>query len=90
VDDQEDVFERVRREPDPVRQARLAGELISLYQQRSVELARLRREAINRAAEQKGISFSAIAAELGSPGAGSARSGRPPHRPSVRYSASAR
>jgi transcriptional regulator with XRE-family HTH domain len=65
VGDQEDAFERVRREPDPVRQARLAGELISLYQQRSVELARLRREAINRAAEQKGISFSAIAAQLG-------------------------
>jgi len=65
VGDQEDVFERVRREPDPVRQARMAGELITLYQQRSVELARLRREAINRAAEEKGISFSAIAAELG-------------------------
>jgi hypothetical protein len=61
----EDVFERVRREPDPVRQARLAGELITLDQQRSVELARLRREAINRAAEQKGFSFSAIAAQLG-------------------------
>lgn len=59
------MFERVRREPDPVRQARLAGELITLYQQRSVELARLRKEAINRAAEQEGISFSAIAAQLG-------------------------
>jgi hypothetical protein len=63
--DQEDVFERVRREPDPVRQARMAGELITLYQQRAVELARLRKEAINRAAEEKGISFSAIAAEIG-------------------------
>ena len=59
------MFERVRREPDPVRQARLAGELITIYQQRAVELARLRKEAINRAAEQKGMSFSAIAAELG-------------------------
>lgn len=59
------MFDRVRREPDPVRQARLAGELITLYQQRSVELARLRREAINRAAAEKGISYSAIAAELG-------------------------
>lgn len=59
------MFDRVRREPDPVRQAKLAGELITLYQQRSVELARLRREAINRAADQTGVSFSAIAAELG-------------------------
>ncbi|BBH66463.1 hypothetical protein ACTI_31480 [Actinoplanes sp. OR16] len=59
------MFERVQREADPVRQARLAGELITLYQQRSVELARLRREAINRAAEEKSISFSAIASELG-------------------------
>jgi hypothetical protein len=65
VGDQEDVFERIRREPDPVVQARLAGELITLYQQRSVELARLRREAINRAAQQMGLSFSAIAAQLG-------------------------
>jgi hypothetical protein len=60
-----DQFERVRREPDPLRQAKLASELISTYQQRSVELARLRREAINRAADERGLSFSSIAAELG-------------------------
>ena len=59
------MFERVRREADPVRQAQMAGELITLYQQRSVELARLRKEAINRAAEQTGMSFSAIANQLG-------------------------
>jgi hypothetical protein len=58
-------FERVRREPDPIRQARLAGELITVYQQRAVELARLRKEAINRAAAEQGISYSAIASELG-------------------------
>ncbi|GGM49875.1 hypothetical protein GCM10011608_38450 [Micromonospora sonchi] len=58
-------FERVRSETDPLRQAKLASELIALYQQRSVELARLRKEAINRAASEGGISYSAIAAELG-------------------------
>jgi transcriptional regulator with XRE-family HTH domain len=62
VDDQ---FERVRREVDPLRQAQLAGELIATYQQRSVELARLRREAINRAREEKGLNFAAIAGKLG-------------------------
>lgn len=60
----DEQFDRVRREPDPLRQAKLAGELIAVYQQRSVELARLRKEAINRAAVERGISFSAIAAEL--------------------------
>ena len=49
--DDDDVVERVRQEPDPIRRARLAGELINTYQQRSVELARLRKEAINAAAE---------------------------------------
>jgi hypothetical protein len=60
-----DQFERVRSESDPLRQAKLASELIALYQQRSVELARLRKEAINRAASERGISYSSIAAELG-------------------------
>ena len=59
------MFKRVRREADPLRQAKLAGELITTYQQRSVELARLRKEAINRAAAERGMSFSRIAAELG-------------------------
>lgn len=60
-----DAFDRVRRESDPLRQAKMAGELITIYQQRSVELSRLRREAINRAAAARGISYSAIASELG-------------------------
>ncbi|GGQ70240.1 hypothetical protein [Couchioplanes azureus] len=60
-----DAFDQVRREPDPLRQAKLAGELIAQYQQRSVELARLRKEAINRAANERGLSYSNIAAELG-------------------------
>ncbi len=65
MEDADDQFARVRREPDPLRQARLAGELIGVYQQRSVELARLRKEAINRAAAERGLSYSGIAAELG-------------------------
>lgn len=55
----------MRGETDPLRQAKLASELIALYQQRSVELARLRKEAINRAASERNLSYSAIAAELG-------------------------
>jgi hypothetical protein len=60
-----DRFDEIRRESDPLRQAKMAGELITIYQQRSVELSRLRREAINRAAIERGLSFSAIASELG-------------------------
>lgn len=60
-----DRFERIRREPDPLRRAKLAGELITIYQQRSVELARLRKEAINEAAAERGMSYSSIATELG-------------------------
>jgi hypothetical protein len=65
VDETESLFSRVRREPDALRQAKMAGELITIYQQRSVELARLRKEAINRAAEAPGMNFSAVAAALG-------------------------
>ncbi|MGA3526804.1 hypothetical protein [Melissospora conviva] len=65
MDEATDQFERVRREADPLRQAKMAGELIAIYQQRSVELARLRKEAINRAAVEGNLSYSAIAAKLG-------------------------
>lgn len=65
VDSADDLFERVRDEPDPIRQARLASELIVIYQQRGVELARLRKEAIGRANRTKGLNFAAIAAEIG-------------------------
>ena len=60
-----DPFDRVRREPDPLTRARLAGELIATYQQRSIELARVRKEAINQAATGQGLTFSGIARELG-------------------------
>jgi hypothetical protein len=63
-DPADDLFERVQREPDPLRQAQLAGELIAVYQQRSVELARLRKAAINRARLEKGLNFAAIAQRL--------------------------
>lgn len=49
---------------DPVARARLAGELINAYQQQGVELARIRKEAINIAAAEHGLSFSEIAQQL--------------------------
>lgn len=58
-------FQQVREEQDPISQARGATELINLYQQRGVELARLRKDAINRAALERGMTFSAIAQEIG-------------------------
>lgn len=60
-----DPFEVVRRESDPLHQARMAGDLMSLYRQRGYELARIRRDAINRVVEQRGGTFSAVGAELG-------------------------
>lgn len=62
IDD--DPVQHVRSVRDPIERARLAGELINAYQQRSVELARIRKEAINAAAET-GQSFAAIADRLG-------------------------
>lgn len=60
-----DEFDRVLAEPDPLRQARAATELMALYQQRGVELARLRKEAITRAADENDMTLTAVAAELG-------------------------
>ncbi|HET9647823.1 MAG TPA: hypothetical protein VFP34_06285 [Microlunatus sp.] len=58
-------FESVRAERDPLAQARHATELIALYQQRSVELARLRKQAIEQAVRDTGMSFSAVAQSVG-------------------------
>lgn len=55
----------MRRESDPLRQARLATDLLGTYQQRSVELARLRRDAIEAAATGQGLTYSAVASALG-------------------------
>jgi hypothetical protein len=65
VNDPNDPFEAIRRESNPLRRAKLAGELITLYQQRGIELARLRKEAINQAASLPGMNFSTVAKELG-------------------------
>ncbi len=58
-------FEAARAETDPVLQAQRATELITEYQQRSTELARLRRDAINRAVRESGLSYTEIAHRVG-------------------------
>lgn len=63
--DGDDEFETVRRDRDPRRQGRRATELLVVYQQRIIELARLRREAIRRLQEDEGLSYAAVAGELG-------------------------
>lgn len=60
-----DDFESVRRDPDPVRRGRRATELLITYQQRATELARLRREAIEQAHRDQGMSYTEIATALG-------------------------
>ena len=51
-----DPFDEVRAEIDPLRRAQRAGELITTYQQRSTELARLRRAAIDELARNGAMS----------------------------------
>lgn len=58
-------FAALRREPDPIRRGRRATELLTLYQQRSAELARLRRAAIEEARSERGMNYAQIAAALG-------------------------
>lgn len=60
-----DEFEKVRHEADAVKQAREATSLLNLYQQRGHELARLRREAINRAAQESGATYADLAKLVG-------------------------
>lgn len=60
-----DPFDEVRREPDPVARGRRATELLTVYQQRSAELARLRREAVDAAHRDLGMNFTQIAAAMG-------------------------
>jgi hypothetical protein len=61
----EDDFERVRREPDPVARGRQATALLALYQQRSTELARIRRVAIEEARDVLGGSYTEVAKAFG-------------------------
>ena len=60
-----DEFADVRRDPDPIRRGRRATELLALYQQRSTELARLRREALEEAHRDLGLPYNQIATSLG-------------------------
>ena len=60
-----DDFDDVRRDPDPIRRGRRATELLTLYQQRAAELARLRRAAIEDAHRDLGMSYTQIAAAMG-------------------------
>jgi len=60
-----DEFDDVRRDPDPIRRGRRATELLTVYQQRAAELARLRRAAIEDAHQSRGMSYTQIAAAMG-------------------------
>ncbi|MGF1653998.1 MAG: hypothetical protein ACFCUP_11870 [Actinomycetales bacterium] len=59
-----DPFEQARREPDPAERARQATRLLAQYQQRSAELARLRREAVDEL-QRQGLSYAEVAARIG-------------------------
>lgn len=61
----DDEFESVRRDLDARRQGRRATELLAVYQQRTIELARLRKEAVRRLQTEEGLSYAAVAAEFG-------------------------
>ena len=63
--DVDDEFHALRLEPDPVRRGRRATDLLATYQQRSVELARVRRAAIEEARDQLGGSYSEVARAFG-------------------------
>ncbi|MFD7307653.1 hypothetical protein [Promicromonospora sp. NPDC059942] len=60
-----DEFEDVRTDTDPVRQARRATELLVVYGQRTTELARLRKAAIDRAHDELGMSYTEVANKVG-------------------------
>ncbi|MEV4206631.1 sigma factor-like helix-turn-helix DNA-binding protein [Nocardia salmonicida] len=61
----EDEFDAIRNDPDPISQGLRASELIAVYQQRSTELARLRKVAIERAYREYGLSYTEISERLG-------------------------
>jgi hypothetical protein len=65
MSDGSDPFDEVRHEPDPLARGRRATELLTVYQQQSAELARLRREAIDAAHRELGMSFTQIAEAMG-------------------------
>ncbi|OLL74915.1 hypothetical protein Ae168Ps1_3312 [Pseudonocardia sp. Ae168_Ps1] len=63
--DVDDEFHALRLELDPVRRGRRATDLLATYQQRSVELARLRKAAIEEARDQLGGSYTEVARAFG-------------------------
>ncbi|MGW4330278.1 sigma-70 family RNA polymerase sigma factor [Nocardia sp. NPDC004573] len=60
-----DDFEQVRNDPDPIRRGRRATDLMTIYQQRATELARLRKAAIEEAHRDHGMSYTEIAELFG-------------------------
>ncbi|MGW2093265.1 hypothetical protein [Promicromonospora sukumoe] len=60
-----DDFEDIRADGDPIRQARRATELLVIYGQRTTELARLRKAAIDRAHDELGMSYTEVASKVG-------------------------
>lgn len=62
---EQDEFEAVRREPDPVERGRRATRLLAIYQQRATELARLRRVAVDEARDRLGGSYADVASAFG-------------------------
>lgn len=60
-----DEFDQVRGDPDPISRGRRATTLLGIYQQRSAELARLRKGAIEEAHQRHGMSYTEIADSLG-------------------------
>jgi hypothetical protein len=58
-------WEAVRREPDPIKRGRMATDLLGVYQQRSTELARLRRAAIEEARDLLGGNYADVARAFG-------------------------
>lgn len=60
-----DPFDEVTRGANPVVRERRATELLTMYQQRAAELARLRRGAIDAARRDLGMTFTKIAEAIG-------------------------
>ncbi|MGL4173817.1 MAG: hypothetical protein ACRCTR_07075 [Actinomycetota bacterium] len=75
-----DEFDQVRAERNPLVRARRATELMAIYQQRGIELARLRRAAIEEAVRDTGINYSAAgqAAGISKARVSQLRKGAPP------------
>ncbi|MGV9361970.1 GntR family transcriptional regulator [Amycolatopsis sp. NPDC003731] len=63
-DEQDDEFTRVRQDPNPIRRARLASALIETYRRRMLDLAQVRKDAIEQA-HDTGMTYTEVADALG-------------------------